>query len=211
METARAIAGQICAAAPLAVEALLEVARAVETVPDAAAFDVMRGDLPARRRMREADDFLEGPPAFAEKRPPRWSGRMHPLAGPDAGVSSSGGPAWFVEENLGGESGGGMGMLGFSRSPVNRCPRHGEAEGERSRRGLLRQALVGDFKIERELAVQIVQGQHPRRDIDGERTFQRRRDDHVAVSYTHLRAHETVLDLVCRLLLEKKKNKHTHI
>ena len=28
----------------------------------------------------------------------------------------------------------------------------------------------------------------------------------MAVSYTHLRAHETVLDLVCRLLLEKKKN-----
>ena len=26
----------------------------------------------------------------------------------------------------------------------------------------------------------------------------------LAVSYTHLRAHETVLDLVCRLLLEKK-------
>ena len=30
--------------------------------------------------------------------------------------------------------------------------------------------------------------------------------DIIAVSYTHLRAHETVLDLVCRLLLEKKKN-----
>ena len=30
-------------------------------------------------------------------------------------------------------------------------------------------------------------------------------DDVVPVSYTHLRAHETVLDLVCRLLLEKKK------
>ena len=29
----------------------------------------------------------------------------------------------------------------------------------------------------------------------------------IPVSYTHLRAHETVLDLVCRLLLEKKKNK----
>ena len=29
--------------------------------------------------------------------------------------------------------------------------------------------------------------------------------DHLrSVSYTHLRAHETVLDLVCRLLLEKK-------
>ena len=39
------------------------------------------------------------------------------------------------------------------------------------------------------------------------------RDDQVeqalglgSVSYTHLRAHETVLDLVCRLLLEKKKS-----
>ena len=27
----------------------------------------------------------------------------------------------------------------------------------------------------------------------------------IPVSYTHLRAHETVLDIVCRLLLEKKK------
>ena len=33
---------------------------------------------------------------------------------------------------------------------------------------------------------------------------------HKAVSYTHLRAHETVLDLVCRLLLEKK-NRHRHL
>ena len=30
------------------------------------------------------------------------------------------------------------------------------------------------------------------------------------VSYTHLRAHETVLDLVCRLLLEKTTHTHTH-
>ena len=28
---------------------------------------------------------------------------------------------------------------------------------------------------------------------------------YIPVSYTHLRAHETVLDIVCRLLLEKKK------
>ena len=33
--------------------------------------------------------------------------------------------------------------------------------------------------------------------------------DLCAVSYTHLRAHETVLDLVCRLLLETKNNTHT--
>ena len=30
--------------------------------------------------------------------------------------------------------------------------------------------------------------------------------DYVPVSYTHLRAHETEAELVCRLLLEKKKN-----
>ena len=49
---------------------------------------------------------------------------------------------------------------------------------------------------------------------DGDRTerrreLRRRRRHHRdarrgAVSYTHLRAHETVLDIVCRLLLEKK-------
>ena len=33
--------------------------------------------------------------------------------------------------------------------------------------------------------------------------------DYQPVSYTHLRAHETVLDLVCRLLLENKKIKQT--
>ena len=33
----------------------------------------------------------------------------------------------------------------------------------------------------------------------------------VPVSYTHLRAHETVLDLVCRLLLEKKNTAHNNV
>ena len=32
-----------------------------------------------------------------------------------------------------------------------------------------------------------------------------------AVSYTHLRAHVTVIDLVCRLLLAKNKKKKTNI
>ena len=38
-----------------------------------------------------------------------------------------------------------------------------------------------------------------------------RRDGHAItpVSYTHLRAHETVLDLVCRLLLEKNTDQNT--
>ena len=42
-------------------------------------------------------------------------------------------------------------------------------------------------------------------DICGKSVLQR---TYESVSYTHLRAHETVLDLVCRLLLEKKKKKH---
>ena len=37
------------------------------------------------------------------------------------------------------------------------------------------------------------------------RAVEKAEDSLEAVSYTHLRAHETVLDLVCRLLLEKKK------
>ena len=41
-----------------------------------------------------------------------------------------------------------------------------------------------------------------------ERLIQKRTSIIIApVSYTHLRAHETVLDLVCRLLLEKKTHK----
>ena len=39
------------------------------------------------------------------------------------------------------------------------------------------------------------------------------KDENVAlypVSYTHLRAHETVLDIVCRLLLEKKTHSLAH-
>ena len=41
--------------------------------------------------------------------------------------------------------------------------------------------------------------------LSGERELLARVDA-IPVSYTHLRAHETVLDLVCRLLLEKKKS-----
>ena len=64
-----------------------------------------------------------------------------------------------------------------------------------------------------------VDGEHARRFADAQHLFAGQLPVHVAgqrgqvidlldvrpVSYTHLRAHETVLDLVCRLLLEKKK------
>src|SRR5450756_2826488 len=54
-------------------------------------------------------------------------------------------------------------------------------------------------------------GERPLLGLDGteEHDRERRRDvqrvDTRPVSYTHLRAHETRHDLVCRLLLEKKK------
>ena len=47
---------------------------------------------------------------------------------------------------------------------------------------------------------------------DGEKAIEAGCNDYITtVSYTHLRAHETVLDLVCRLLLEKKKKKVKNI
>ena len=74
LERARDIAGQIISGAPLAVAALLEVARAVEHLSDADAFNALRSGLPAHTRMRQSEDFHEGPRAFAEKRSPSWKG-----------------------------------------------------------------------------------------------------------------------------------------
>ena len=42
--------------------------------------------------------------------------------------------------------------------------------------------------------------------LSGQDDLRRLLDFDKPVSYTHLRAHETVLDIVCRLLLEKKKH-----
>jgi len=75
MEEARKLAESIVSAAPLAVSALLEVTREVESLSDEQAFERLYSGLPARERMRRSDDFNEGPRAFAEKRPPRWTGK----------------------------------------------------------------------------------------------------------------------------------------
>jgi crotonobetainyl-CoA hydratase len=75
MEEARGLARSIVSAAPLAVGALLEVTREVEALSDEQAFARLYSGLPARERMRRSDDFNEGPRAFAEKRPPRWTGK----------------------------------------------------------------------------------------------------------------------------------------
>lgn len=75
MDAARAMAGEILKAAPLAVAALLEISREVETLCDRDAFARLYSGLPWRDRMRRSEDFKEGPRAFAEKREPRWTGR----------------------------------------------------------------------------------------------------------------------------------------
>ena len=76
MATARGLAAAICAAAPLAVAAVLEIVRETEgtSVPDG--YQVLRGSaLPAYRAMLDSDDAREGARAFAERRKPVWRGR----------------------------------------------------------------------------------------------------------------------------------------
>jgi crotonobetainyl-CoA hydratase len=70
------LAGQITAGAPLAVAAIQEVLAATAGLDLRDAFARMRsGDLPAYTRMLASEDAVEGPRAFAEKRPPQWRGR----------------------------------------------------------------------------------------------------------------------------------------
>ena len=76
MVTARALAGRICDAAPLAVAAILEISRQTEHLATRDAYKhLRRGDSPAYRRMASSHDAREGPQAFSEGREPRWEGR----------------------------------------------------------------------------------------------------------------------------------------
>src|SRR5262249_3435976 len=76
MTRARELADAICAAAPLAVAAALEILRATEGAGAAAGFAIQRGGgLPAYQEMLGSQDAAEGARAFAERREPRWQGR----------------------------------------------------------------------------------------------------------------------------------------
>jgi crotonobetainyl-CoA hydratase len=76
LDSALELAGQITAGAPLAVAAIQEVLAATAGLEIRDAFARMRsGDLAAYQRMLGSEDALEGPRAFAEKRPPDWKGR----------------------------------------------------------------------------------------------------------------------------------------
>lgn len=76
MDEALAYAARIRAAAPLAVAAIQEIVAATEALDVEAGFRLQRsGRLPAYRAMLDSADAAEGRRAFAEKRPPRWTGR----------------------------------------------------------------------------------------------------------------------------------------
>jgi crotonobetainyl-CoA hydratase len=76
MPAALELARAISASAPLSVAAALEIMRATEGTGVAEGYQLMRGDgLPAYRRMLSSQDAQEGVRAFAERRPPRWTGR----------------------------------------------------------------------------------------------------------------------------------------
>jgi crotonobetainyl-CoA hydratase len=76
MAAARELASAICAAAPLAVAAVLEILRETEGTSVPEGYSLLRsGDLPAYRAMLGSQDAQEGARAFAERRAPRWQGQ----------------------------------------------------------------------------------------------------------------------------------------
>jgi crotonobetainyl-CoA hydratase len=76
MQAGHALAARIVRSAPLAVAAALEVLDATEAGSVADGFTMLRsGRLPRYAAMLGSDDAVEGPAAFAERRPPVWRGR----------------------------------------------------------------------------------------------------------------------------------------
>jgi crotonobetainyl-CoA hydratase len=76
MEQARALAGRIIAAAPLSTVAIKAVVAATQGLSIQDGYRAMRsGTIASYERMKKSDDYFEGARAFAEKRPPVWSGR----------------------------------------------------------------------------------------------------------------------------------------
>lgn len=76
MEEARALARSVCEGAPLAVEATMQVIRGTRGMTYAEAHAALAaGRFDRYAAMLSSEDAREGPRAFAEGRPPAWTGR----------------------------------------------------------------------------------------------------------------------------------------
>jgi len=73
---AEQLAARIVRSAPLAVAAVLEVLDATEGQSVRDGYATLRsGQLRRYAAMQTSQDAVEGPAAFAERRPPAWTGR----------------------------------------------------------------------------------------------------------------------------------------
>jgi enoyl-CoA hydratase/carnithine racemase len=72
IDSALALARRVTVNAPIAVRESLGVARLAYDRPESELWDISGA---AGSRVRQTEDFQEGPRAFVEKRPPRWVGR----------------------------------------------------------------------------------------------------------------------------------------
>jgi crotonobetainyl-CoA hydratase len=74
LSTAERWANQICQNSPMSIRASKQAVLEGLNVPLPEAMTSQRG-YPAVREMLASADYVEGPKAFAEKRPPLWQGK----------------------------------------------------------------------------------------------------------------------------------------